>query len=423
MRGSAIGKALATGSSSLPRRFTILALAVTAACLPLYVVRWHVGPLPTTLLETLILITGAGYVATLGTERRLPAARTGYEIPIALLLVAGVIGIVVAPDHTRALGIYRAYFVEAIACFYIAVDLLRTREDVRTVLLGGAAGSCVMAVGQIASFGIVLAQHRLQLGDAPAFLNTSANAVAMYLEPPLAFAIGFTVFASRPQERKVGAGVLGLLLVANILTLSRASYLAMAVLAAVLVLSLQRSRWRLRAVGALAVLGLAVLEIPIVNHRLLDLAHTVTNRTTLYRETFEMLSQRPIVGAGISAFPVRVAPFRPANLPVHIYPHDMWLTTWSELGLLGLLSFAVIFFGLLWRGARTLPRATDIYRPVLWGAVGALVLYTVHGLFDSPYWKNDLSVEFWLLAALQVVAVRATRSRHAAAGSERPAVP
>jgi O-antigen ligase len=412
-----------TAASNGPRRFTIWALAVTAACLPLYVVRWRVGPLPTTLLETLILILVAGYLVTLWTERRLPAARTAYDIPIALLLVAGLIGIAVAPDHIRALGIYRAYFVEAIACFYIAVDLLRTRDDLRTVLLVAAAGSCVMAIGQIASFGIVLAQHKLQLGDAPSFLNTSANAVAMYLEPPLAFALGFTVFPSRPKERLIGAAVLTVLLVADILTLSRASYLAMAILAVVLVLSLQSGRWRLWAVAALGALGLAVLEIPIVNQRLLDLAHSVTNRTTLYRETFEMLSQRPIQGAGISGFATRVAPFRPPSLPVHIYPHDMWLTTWSELGLLGLLSFAAIFFGLLWRGARSLPHASDIYRPILWGAVGALVLYTVHGLFDSPYWKNDLSVEFWLLAALQVVAVRATRTSDAAAGSGRPNVP
>jgi hypothetical protein len=34
----------------------------------------------------------------------------------------------------------------------------------------------------------------------------------------------------------------------------------------------------------------------------------------------------------------------------------------------------------------------------------------VHGLFDSPYWKNDLSVEFWLLAALEVVAIRGARA-------------
>jgi len=97
------------------RRFTVWSLAITAACLPLYVVRWHYGPLPTTLLETLIGITVVGYLATLWTEKRLPAARTPYDIPIVLFLVAGVLGIVVAPDHIKAAGTYRAYFLEGAA--------------------------------------------------------------------------------------------------------------------------------------------------------------------------------------------------------------------------------------------------------------------------------------------------------------------
>lgn len=394
--------------SLTPRRVALLSLSVTAACLPLYVVRWRIGPVPTTLLEILILITVAAYLFTLWSERRLPA-RTGYEIPIAILLIAGVIGIFVSPDPTRALGIYRAYFLEAVACFYVAVDLLDTPRDLRIFLLAAAAGSSVMATGQIVSFTWVAAHGQLKLGDAPSFLNTSANADAMFLEPPLAFALGFFAFPSGRRERLIAGIVLALVFVGIVLTLSRAAYLAMAVLAVVFVLSLQGRKWRLRALGAIAVLGLITVEIPFINHRLLDLAHSVTNRTSIYHQALQMLAERPLFGAGISGYAIRVAPFRPPKASIHIYPHDIWLTTWSELGLLGLFAFAFIFFALLWHGVRALPRASEIYRPLLWGAVGALVLYAVHGLFDSPYWKNDLSVEFWLLAALQVVGVRATR--------------
>jgi len=376
-----------------------------------YVVRWRIGPLPTTLLEVLVLLTVAAYVAVLWTERRLPRARTPYDVPIVLLLVAGILGIYAAPDHLRGLGIYRAYFVEAIAMFYIAVDLLRGRQELRNFLLVAAAGSCVMAVGQIVSFVAVTAQGHLQLGDAPAFLNTSPNADAMYLEPPLAFATAFVLFPSRPRERQIASGVLALVLVGVVLTLSRGSYLSMAVLAGVIVLAAQTWKWRLRAIAALAALALIVLEIPYVNQRFLDLARSVTNRESLYTQAITMLSQRPLLGAGFDGFPVRVAPLRNSGQPIQLYPHNLWLTTWSEIGLLGVIAFAVIFFGLLVRGALALPYATDIYRPLLWGAVGAVVLYTVHGMFDSPYWKNDLSVEFWLLAALQVVAVRSTHRR------------
>jgi O-antigen ligase len=394
---------------------------VTAACLPLYVVRWHIGPLPTTLLEALILITVGAYAVSLWTEKRLPAARTAYDIPIALLLVAGLIGIVVAPDHLRALGIYRAYLVEAIACFYIAVDLLRTREDLRTVLAVAAVGSSVMAAGQIASFAIVAAHGQLQLGDAPAFLNTTPNAVAMYLESPLAFAAAFAVLPSQPRERWLGFGLLSLFLLAIILTLSRAAYLALSVLALVVVLSLQSGRWRLRAVALLTLAGAVVIELPFINQRIVDLGHSAGLRTSIYEQALRMLAQRPILGAGISGFPIRVAPFRPPTQTIELYPHDIWLTMWSELGLLGLIAFAVIFFGLIWRGVRALSMTSDTYKPLLWGAVGALVVYLVHGLFDSPYWKNDLSVEFWLLAALQVIAVRgAVRVSTGSTGTVRP---
>jgi hypothetical protein len=76
-----------------------------------------------------------------------------------------------------------------------------------------------------------------------------------------------------------------------------------------------------------------------------------------------------------------------------------------EIGLLGLIAFAVIFFGLLWRGWRALPQTEGFYRVAMWGVLGSLVLWGVHGLVDSPYWKNDMSVEFWVLAAIELAAI------------------
>jgi O-antigen ligase len=86
------------------------------------------------------------------------------------------------------------------------------------------------------------------------------------------------------------------------------------------------------------------------------------------------------------------------------------------LGLLGLIAFAFILFALLWQGWRTWPRTQGFYRPALWGAGAALVMWTVHGLVDSPYWKNDMSVEFWILAALIVASAKTlapARTTHA----------
>jgi hypothetical protein len=84
------------------------------------------------------------------------------------------------------------------------------------------------------------------------------------------------------------------------------------------------------------------------------------------------------------------------------------------------VTFTVILFSLLWRGFRALPSTHGFYRAALWGVVGALLMWTVHGLVDSPYWKNDMSVEFWILAALEVAVIRETVRSVVGAGRGGP---
>jgi O-antigen ligase len=106
-----------------------------------------------------------------------------------------------------------------------------------------------------------------------------------------------------------------------------------------------------------------------------------------------------------------MAHYRTRNLHPEPYAHNIFLTTWSEVGLIGMIAFAVILFGLMWRAWRSVDSARDT-RPLLWGLFAAWVVFVVHGLVDSPYWKNDLSLEFWILAGLEVVAIAAIqRSR------------
>lgn len=392
------------------RRLATWCLALTAACLPLYVVRFRLGPLPSTLLEVMIGVTLVVYAASLYAERRLPSLGTPFNIPILAFLVAGILGIVVAPDHVRALGIYRAYLVEAILMFYVAADLIRSREQVWVLLLVVGAGDCMFAVGQVVTFGIALAHHAVHIDAGPAFLNTSANDIALYLEPPLGFAVGLAIFLTDVRPRLIALGCSLLFLIGIVLSLSRASYLALILFVAITILSLPGRRLKAWAIAAVAIVALAVLELPFISQRLGTLAHSAGLRVSIYTEALRMLGQRPILGAGISGFPIRVAPFRPSGEEIELYPHNLWLTTWSELGLLGLVALAVIFFGLLWRGVRELSRSSGLWKALIWGSVGALALYLVHGMFDSPYWKNDLSVEFWLIAALQTIAIRETRS-------------
>jgi O-antigen ligase len=394
-------------------RYSRWALAVTTACMPLYVVRYHIGPIPTTLLETLILITIALYAAGRFQTRMWQPARTSLEIPIALLLIAGVVGIAISPDHVGALGIYRAYFIEPLVLFYMAIDLLRTPQQFRTLLLGFAIGSTIFALMNLGVWAIALASGKaIHTGSAPEALYTSPNAVAMFLEPPLAIAAGFALYADDRRDRQVALACLPILMAAMVFTLSRAGLLTLAVLVVVAVGTIASRRMKVGLLFGAIVGAIAVSQIPYVRQRLtrqLDPSYggnTFEGRLQIWSDTIHMLRDHPVLGAGLRAYTEVMKPYVTGHRIAELYPHNIYLAMWSELGLLGLVAFVALLGMLLWRGWIGFSRAHDFARPLLWGTSAAFVAIAVHGFFDTPYYKNDLAVEFWIVAALEIAAIR-----------------
>jgi O-antigen ligase len=344
------------------------------------------------------------YVAGRLHEGTLRFNATPIDIPILLLLVSGLISVAVASDHRAALGLYRAYFIEPIALFYVAFDLLRVEDHFRQLLVAFAIGSCAFALLSIAIFMAALAQNRIQWGSPPSAIYGSANEVAMYLEPPLAFATSLILLASRRFDRTLGSVWAAFILVALILTISRGAFLALVAYVIFTVIALVRSFRKplLIIIGAGALLFAATLLLgahtPLVIHRLSlkALEYTSVTRFEIYGATLQMLLHHPIFGLGLGGYRYVFHEFP------EIYPHDLWLTFWVELGLLGLLAFGYVFIWLLVTGWRGIHSIGGFDRVVLWGALGTFVLWGVHGVFDTPYWKNDMSAEFWLVAALQM---------------------
>ena len=380
-------------------RYSRWLLIVTVGALPLYVVRWHYGPLPTTLLETLILISLGLYVVAKWREGGIPhPIRTPLDIPILLLIAAASISVFIPPDTRAALGLYRAFFIEPVLIFYIAADLLRGEQYLRRAVVSFAIGSSVLAVLNLVAVAQALLHHTFHVGSAPNALYGDANYVAMYLEPPVAFAMALLLFDRTPRWRWLGAAWLSVTGLALLLTLSKGSFLALLVLGVVVILRMRR--WMLPLLAGLVVVAFLVSRVPLIAQRIATSENSLVGRFQIYGAAIRVLKQNPILGLGLGGFDYTFR--KHASQP---YPHDVWLTFWVEIGLLGLIAFAVIFFGLVWRGWRALPQTEGFYRVAMWGVMGSLVLWGIHGLVDSPYWKNDMSVEFWVLAAIELAAI------------------
>lgn len=381
----------------------------------MYAVRWSYGPLPTTLLENLLLATIALYLVARWREKRLRFFRTPYDIGIALLLLAGAISVIVAKDHRAALGLYRAYFIEPAALFYVASDLLHRRADFRTLLLGFGIGTAIFAALNIGVVAIAAVQGTFHIGAPPSAIYTSSNAVAMFLEPPIAFAIGVLLFSDDRRDRRLALAWAAVLAIAFVLTFSRGGYIALAVFAILTLLNVRpQLRRPLLIVGVVAAVLVLVTVVvasttPLMKSRFsyVALNYTLQTRSAIFTATMHMITAHPIFGVGLGGYVYKLHGF------IEIYPHNLYLSFWVELGLLGLLAFLFIFVKLIVSAWRALKLASGFERALLWGVVGTVVLWAIHGLVDSPYWKNDMAVELWLVAAIQVAVVRALKGAQA----------
>ena len=121
-------------------------------------------------------------------------------------------------------------------------------------------------------------------------------------------------------------------------------------------------------------------------------------RLYMWAETIEMLKTRPLWGAGLAAYQEAVRPYHVFKwAEIYLYPHNLILTFWSETGLLGLLAFIILIW-LYYRELWFSPR-----NGLVAALAAAMLILLIHGLVDVPYFKNDLSVLFWMLVGLTVL--------------------
>src|SRR5256884_1006289 len=222
---------------------------------------------------------------------------------------------------------------------------------------------------------------------------------------------GFVLYLDNRRDRIKALVWRFFVLVSRVAALSRGGLLALAILGLVAVITLPQRRLKLALLGTIVIGGIALLQVPFVAKRLyrqFDPSYpynTFEGRLQIWSDTLKMLRDRPIFGSGLRAYEtVMRAYVSPGHKP-ELYPHNLFLAMWVELGLLGLIAFVVLLGTLLWRGWSAFARADGFARPLLWGTSAAFIAVAVHGLFDTPYFNNDISVEFWLLAAFEIAAI------------------
>ncbi len=124
-------------------------------------------------------------------------------------------------------------------------------------------------------------------------------------------------------------------------------------------------------------------------------------------EAVQMVKDRPLLGVGIGNFPlarIRYARYvdpTPTNFLILEHPHNEYLHTAAETGLIGLLASLWLLFSvgrLAWRLLRSATSSPSYAMAV--GFTGSLVGATIHSFFFYPWHSASSSLNLWVTLAL-----------------------
>ena len=372
--------------------------------LPLYVVRFSIGPLPTTLLEVILLLA----LVAVTTKSGVSVWKKGFErtktwhLPAALWLVATAVAVFVAPHHIAALGLWRAYVAEPMLFALLLAGMIETerdRQDIEFALIGSMAWVVLYAVGQfVTGRGIPHPWDTSILTRRATGPFPFPNALSLYCAPIAAYCIG--KFLLTPEDKRRSAilvagfalGLLGILL-------AKSDGGFAGLLAATLVALLWKKKTRNATIAAIVLVTGVILAVPKIRTPIIK-AVTFQEwsghvRVLIWQESITMLKDHPVFGAGLGAYPDVIKPYHKATyIEIFQYPHNILLNLWSETGLLGILAFA--WLCVTWVRL-ALKRDGDARRVAF---LFPLIAILVHGLVDVPYFKNDLAVVFWVFVIL-----------------------
>jgi O-antigen ligase len=373
--------------------------------LPSYLLRFNIGRLPSTALEVLF---GAMLAAWLIKYLRSDYANIKlffvkhfwFRIFFVVFLIASVISIFVSDMRFYSFGQWRAYFLQPMLLFLILVgraDRLQ-KSDYETALIWSSLSVSLFAILQkIFSFGLD------DSGRAVSFF-TSPNAVGLYLAPLTVLLAARIYQKTAPSYNPKLLAKLSefwlliLSLIAIVFTRSLGTVfgLFVALVAGLFFIGKRRASLAM-IVGASVSIVISLLFSPLS----LQKSQSISNRFTLWTYTTEFLKASPknfFLGTGIRQYfrKVQKPHYEPKELERLIYPHNIFLNFWTETGLLGLLAFVGIFSQLSIMVLKMF-RRKDVVATI--ACAGVLLVVFSHGLIDVPYFKNDLSMMFWVLAA------------------------
>lgn len=379
--------------------------------LPTYLWRFEFIVFPTTFLEVLVLSL---FVIWLVKDSRykqlnffLRNSKKNYNVLpkllrylLSLWLLVSVLALLTNFTWS-ALGLWRAYFLEPMMFFLVFVYTVRSKKDLQFILLCLAA--LLLWLFEIAMYQNFSNWNHIAAYNFPYPKRLTGpfsypNALSLLLTPLTALFLGLWIY-SKDKIKNITFLILALMGSGlAILTVSQGALVAIGTaLFLALILAKKWYKYGLIILGALALGGLFIASTIDFNPRLNLQSGSLDIRFNQWQETRDLLADNFLTGSGLAGYQKALATYHTTDwLEIYLYPHNIFLNFWTELGLFGLAVFLALMFYLAYLLSRIFKNDYAWFWPLtmMW------VAWLVHGLVDVPYFKNDLSILFFIMLGI-----------------------
>lgn len=433
------------------------------AALPSYLIRFNIFGVPTTLLEIMIWIVFLvwliknfsliknNFLENFKKENKKVKIRYPFDWELIFLLLVAFVAVGVSSFSSSSLGIFKAYFFESVMFFIVVVNVMKGDKGREKILWSLALSA--LAVSFLAIYQKITGQLIYNpIWAAPETRRVVSffgypNAVGLYLGPIVLVLTGWLVgsiknfqFSISNFQTIFNAKIfkkifIVLVIVMSVLSIyfakSKGALLGLAVGLVVFGLLVNKKiRWVTIIVCILIGIGITVYQPAkkLVYDTITFKTFSGQIRMVGWEESWGMLKDnRLITGAGLANFKTAVAPYHAEGffiknddpnwlrnlrnsaeyrkkmwqpLEIYLYPHNIILNFWSELGLAGVMLFVWVILKYFWIGIKNYRRSNINHKYINIGLICAMIAIVIHGIVDVPYFKNDLSVMFWLFVAM-----------------------
>lgn len=409
-------------------------ISLTLLSLPLYIIRckylpFCVSPIPFTLLEVLILGTFFVWLLIKFREKknlrkiireiseRIPRL---LQILVLIFIFAAAINILISPNKLDALGIFKAYFIEPLLLSLVVFDFLARTKNFRLIiwsLVGSGVWVSLFAIWEKLTNHSYFNPGEFMARDRVSSVFSTSNAVGLLIIPLIIILTSYLFylyFEKKQTNWNFYSGILALslLLFGQTVSGSRGGYLALffglVFFFGIILYKKQEAsirKWVLRGFIFLSSVFIFLniiffLNISVFLNSENSFVRKLENRLCLWEGTVNLVKERPIFGAGLAGYENLNLKYRTCSTEEQLYPHNLFLNFWVEIGLVGTLAFVSICVFLF---RKLLEKDKISYLKI--GLASVFIAIFFHGLVDVPYFKNDLATGFWVIVAVSLALI------------------